>query len=102
MQPIAPTMESVTSSPELNPLSIGEDLVPMRLPKAAGQTSLNFSGLLHPPLLLHEDLKEGCGGQLWPAGMVLAKYILKNLDLVRGKVVYVLLSPMKYTMAENG
>jgi hypothetical protein len=33
--------------------------------------------LLDPPLLLHEDLADGCGGMLWPAGMRLAKYILK-------------------------
>jgi protein N-lysine methyltransferase METTL21A len=50
--------------------------VPTRPAKPAATTSLSFDGLLSPPLLLHEDLQEGCGGQLWPAGMVLAKYIL--------------------------
>ena len=75
------------SPPHLSLFSLDEDLIPIRPSKPAGQTSLDFSGLLDPPLLLHEDLKEGCGGQLWPAGMVLAKYILKDLNLVRGKIV---------------
>ena len=52
--------------------------VPLRDNKPAGITSISFDGLLDPPLLLHEDLKEGCGGQLWPAGMVLAKYVLSH------------------------
>ena len=77
----------VPSSTGLSLFSLDEDLIPIRQQKPAGQTSLDFSGVLNPPLLLHEDLKEGCGGQLWPAGMVLAKYILKDLDIVRGKVV---------------
>ena len=75
-------------SPEFSPLDISEDLVPSRPPKIAGQTSVSFSGLLEPPLLLHEDLKEGCGGQLWPAGMVLAEYLLKDVKKLRGKVMY--------------
>ena len=79
--------EPIASSEELSLFSLDEDLIPIRPYKPAGQTSLDFSGLLNPPLLLHEDLKEGCGGQLWPAGMVLARYILKDLDIVRGKVV---------------
>lgn len=85
--PAASLINSAPSSPELSLLSLDEDLIPIRPCKPAGQTSLDFSGLLNPPLLLHEDLKEGCGGQLWPAGMVLAKYILKDLGIVRGKVV---------------
>lgn len=68
-------------------LSFSEDLVPLRPPKPAGQTFISFSGLLDPPLLLHEDLKEGCGGQLWPAGMVLAEHLLRDLDGLRGKVM---------------
>jgi len=50
--------------------------VPIRPAKPAATTALSFDDLLSPPLLLHEDLQEGCGGQLWPAGMVLAKYML--------------------------
>ncbi|RAL16569.1 uncharacterized protein BO97DRAFT_402958 [Aspergillus homomorphus CBS 101889] len=57
---------------------VDESLVPVRDPKQASQSSVNFDGLLATPLVLQEDLKEGCGGQLWPAGMVLAKYLLRQ------------------------
>ena len=76
-------------SPPLSPLGISEDLVPLRENKQAGETQISFDGLLDPPLRLHEDLKEGCGGQLWPAGMVLAKYLLERLDDIRGKTMSV-------------
>lgn len=59
-------------------LAISEDLVQSPQHKSAGAASLDFDGLLESPLQLHEDLSEGCGGQLWPAGMVLAKYILNR------------------------
>jgi hypothetical protein len=46
--------------------------------------------VLSPPLKVHEDLKNGCGGQLWPAGMVLGKYMLrKHKDDIAGKTMYV-------------
>lgn len=61
-----------------DPLDISESLVPARKIKQAGQSYVSFDGLLQRPLLLKEDLKEGCGGQLWPAGMVLAKYMLRQ------------------------
>ncbi|KAG7288499.1 hypothetical protein NEMBOFW57_004852 [Staphylotrichum longicolle] len=64
-------------SPEFSPLGFGEDLAPLPEYKAAGTTAVDFSGLLGEPLKLHEDLKSGCGGQLWPAGMVLAKHMLR-------------------------
>lgn len=70
-------MLSRSPSPEFSPLSIGEDFTPVPTYKAAATTSINFSNLLEPPLQLHEDLKSGCGGQLWPAGMVLAKQMLR-------------------------
>lgn len=57
---------------------VSEALVPPRDSKPAGCTNVSFDGLLEEPLLLEEDLKEGCGGQLWPAGMVLAKYLLNR------------------------
>jgi len=57
---------------------ISEDLVPPREQKAAGSSSLDFDGLLETPLKLHEDLAKGCGGMLWPAGMVLSKYMLRQ------------------------
>jgi hypothetical protein len=58
-------------------MAIGEDLTPLPTYKAASTTAIDFSGLLEPPLKLHEDLKTGCGGQLWPAGMILAQQMLR-------------------------
>lgn len=66
-----------TPSPEFSPLAIGEDLAPLPAYKSAGTASIDFSGLLADPLKLHEDLSSGCGGQTWPAGMVLAKHMLR-------------------------
>ncbi|CZS92310.1 hypothetical protein WAI453_000193 [Rhynchosporium graminicola] len=70
-------MASRSVSPEFDPLSFGEDLTAVPAYKAASTTSVTFSKLLEPPLLLHEDLKSGCGGQLWPAGMVLSQQMLR-------------------------
>ncbi|KAL4896329.1 putative methyltransferase-domain-containing protein [Aspergillus ambiguus] len=68
---------------------ISESLVPVRDRKTAGHSTISFGGLLKEPLLLKEDLKEGCGGQLWPAGMVLARYLLRQRrsDLVDKQIV---------------
>lgn len=66
-------------SPEFNPdapFNVSKTLTPPRVNKAAGTTNVTFDGLLSDPLLLKEDLKNGCGGQLWPAGMTLARYLL--------------------------
>jgi hypothetical protein len=63
------------------------DLVDLPAIKIAGITEVDFDGLLKVPLKLREDLKEGCGGQVWPAGMVLGKYCLKRLGDLRGKSV---------------
>ncbi|KAF7714329.1 Uncharacterized protein PECH_008873 [Penicillium ucsense] len=74
-------MTSRSPSPDtvLNaPLLVTDSLAPPRDIKAAGTTSTTFDGLLNEPLLLKEDLKNGCGGQLWPAGMVLSKYMLST------------------------
>jgi protein N-lysine methyltransferase METTL21A len=70
-------MISRSPSPEFSPLAIGEDFAPLPTYKTATTTSVNFSGLLERPLKLQEDLKSGCGGQLWPAGIVLAQHILR-------------------------
>lgn len=78
-------MSSRSPTPENDIFSLS--IVPDRENKAAGITSTDFDGLLHTPILLHEDLKEGCGGQLWPAGMTLAKYMLKYHQDLRGKSV---------------
>jgi hypothetical protein len=64
-------------SPEFSPLAVGEDLTPLPAYKEASTRLVNFSNLLEPPLQLHEDLKSGCGGQLWPAGVVLAQHMLR-------------------------
>lgn len=82
-------MDALTSPFQLD---ITEDLVPAQPRKLAGQTSLSFVGILDPPLILHEDLKEGCGGQLWPAGMHLAQYLLERTSELKGKIMFVLLS----------
>lgn len=71
-----PPSRSLSSSPENDVFSISTTLIPPAQVKTAGTTSETFDGSLHTPLLLHEDLREGCGGQLWPAGMVLSKYML--------------------------
>ncbi|KAI1336336.1 putative methyltransferase-domain-containing protein [Xylariaceae sp. FL0016] len=81
-------IRDTSSSPELSPLAIGEDLAPLQELKAAGTTDFGFSGLLEKPLRLHEDLKSGCGGQLWPAGMVLAKHMLRyHPDLRQSRIL---------------
>ncbi|OAX82641.1 hypothetical protein ACJ72_03003 [Emergomyces africanus] len=76
------------SEPAL-PLAISESLVPLRETKTARTVFLSLDELLEPPLQIKEDLKEGCGGKLWPAGMVLAKYMLRkhNSDLCGKSIV---------------
>jgi len=71
------TTESRSPSPEFSPLALGEGVSPLPEYKAAGDTALDLSGLLPAPLQLHEDLTSGCGGQTWPAGMVLAKHMVR-------------------------
>ena len=67
---------SRSPSPENDVFTLSDTIVPAREHKQAGTTSVDFDGLLSKPLILHEDLKEGCGGQLWPAGMALSRYML--------------------------
>ncbi|KAJ5683198.1 hypothetical protein N7462_006363 [Penicillium macrosclerotiorum] len=70
------------------PFKVSDSLAPPRINKAAGTSTITFDGLLEEPLLLKEDLKNGCGGQLWPAGMVLGKYLLsQHAADMRGKIV---------------
>jgi hypothetical protein len=57
---------------------LSHDLVHFAVIKQAGITKIGFNGYLETPIKLHEDLTNGCGGQLWPAGMVLAKYMLSQ------------------------
>lgn len=78
------------SNSDDNLFNISEDLAPPPIYKAAAISSVDFDGLLQPPLQLAEDLKEGCGGQLWPAGMVLAKYLLRQpKDMFSDKTMFV-------------
>lgn len=69
--------EASPPSPELSPLDMGENLAPLPAYKAAATAGFDFDGLLAKPLRLHEDLTSGCGGQTWPAGMVLGKHMLR-------------------------
>lgn len=77
---------------DFSPLALAATLgAPLPDYKAAGTTETDFGGLLagKPPLRLHEDVRDGCGGRLWPAGMVLARYMLRyHADgALRGKRV---------------
>ncbi|KAL8740720.1 MAG: hypothetical protein Q9190_006607 [Brigantiaea leucoxantha] len=73
------------SEPQL--LSITEDLVPARLPIVPSITPIDFDRLLNPPLILQDDPTQ-CGGQLWPGGMVLAKYLLQQkMSDLQGKTI---------------
>ena len=82
---------SRSASPENDVFAISTTLIPERDNKQPSTTTITFGGLLPPykPLTLHEDLHEGCGGQLWPAGMVLSKYMLKyhRSGSLRGKSI---------------
>ncbi|KAM5443964.1 Protein-lysine N-methyltransferase efm6 [Microsporum ferrugineum] len=59
-------------------LLVSDSLVPPREIQCAGTSTVSLDGILNPPLQLREDLKEGCGGQIWPAGVVLSKYMIEN------------------------
>jgi protein N-lysine methyltransferase METTL21A len=60
------------------PFVVDEDLVQSPAHKAAETGSIDFDGLLQTGLLLHQDLTHGNGGQAWPAGVVLTKYLLRR------------------------
>ena len=83
-------------SPEFDPLAIGTDLAELPVYKAAGTQTIDFDGLLtEKKLELHEDLKGGCGGQLWPAGMVLSKYMLReHREDLEDAVMYVIFASL--------
>jgi hypothetical protein len=80
----------MSDSEENDVFGVSQELVPPAPIKSAGVSLIDFDGLLSPPLKLHEDLKRGCGGQLWPAGMVMGKYMLrKHRSDLKGKTMYV-------------
>jgi hypothetical protein len=64
----------------LDGFGLSEELVTSPTHKPKATTSVDFDGLLSPsaPLVLHEDLAKGNGGQAWPAGMILARYLLRT------------------------
>ncbi|KAH8195059.1 hypothetical protein TruAng_010768 [Truncatella angustata] len=82
-------IEKRSPSPEFDPLAVGTDLAPLPEYKAAATAGFDFGGLLAQPLRLHEDLASGCGGQTWPAGMVLAKHMLRyhQNDLCQSRIL---------------
>jgi protein N-lysine methyltransferase METTL21A len=83
--PDSPNVHSDDESTDV--FAISEDLVPPAVIKSAGVSEVDFDGALTVPLKLNEDLKNGCGGQLWPAGMVLGRYMLRKVEELRGKTV---------------
>ncbi|KAH7148529.1 putative methyltransferase-domain-containing protein [Dactylonectria macrodidyma] len=70
-------MSSPPLSPLLDPVTISEDLAPLPTLKSAGVAEVDFDGILSQPLQLREDVRSGCGGQTWPAGMLLGKHMLR-------------------------
>lgn len=72
-----PAFDSPESSPPLDPVVVSEDLAPLPSLKTKGNTMVDFDGQLTTPLKLHEDVRTGCGGQTWPAGMLLGKHLLR-------------------------
>ena len=65
--------------PDLDLLS----LIPPRPLNIAQTTSISLDGLLDPPLVLHEDVRDGCGGRVWEAGTALAKFLIRNPELLK-------------------
>ncbi|KAI9847136.1 MAG: hypothetical protein M1838_000993 [Thelocarpon superellum] len=86
--------EGDSPSSESNKLVFPEDLVRSPTHKTSGIRSVDFDGLLTPPLRLAEDLRHGCGGQVWPAGMVLARYLLRvRREQLQEKNMFVWVTP---------
>ncbi|KAF5966034.1 N2 N2-dimethylguanosine tRNA methyltransferase [Fusarium coicis] len=70
-------MSSPPSSPLMDAVTISEDIAPLPSFKASGVATVDFDGVLSSPLKVHEDVRSGCGGQTWPAGMLLGKHMLR-------------------------
>lgn len=65
--------------------TIGEDFVASPEHQAPQTSRIYFDGVLQPGVVLHQDLANGNGGQAWPAGIALTKYLLrKKRDEMRG------------------
>lgn len=70
--------EIVEPDPAGDGVFFSEELVqsPIHIPAQTGL--IDFDGFLEPALVLSQDLTSGNGGQAWPAGIVLAKYLLRS------------------------
>lgn len=92
-------MSSPPLSPELNPVDVSVDIAPLPEFKAAGIASVDFEGVLTQPLKLREDVRGGCGGQTWPAGLVLGKHMLRyHKDRLANARMYVSLCSSLYEL----
>lgn len=82
---------TMSSDSETDSFAVGEDFVQSPTHQVAVTSHVDFDGLLDTPLVLHQDLRNGNGGQLWPAGMILTKYLLrKKRDELRQASMFVL------------
>jgi hypothetical protein len=59
---------------------LGWDIAPEPETSVVGVSNLTFDGLLEDPgLQVEEDGgAAGCGGKLWPAGELLARYMIRR------------------------
>ena len=81
---------SRSPSPTMDPMAVSFDLAPLPVLKQVGDAKIDFDGQLASPLKYHEDVRTGCGGQTWPAGLVLGKHILRyHRDEMRDARMYV-------------
>ncbi|KAI9778791.1 MAG: Methyltransferase-like protein 21D [Geoglossum umbratile] len=88
----SPIEEALPENEEDAGLILPESLVASPAHIQPHIATVDFDGLLRTPLRLKEDLSEGCGGKLWPAGMVLARYLLRvyggpSGEVLRGKKI---------------
>ena len=80
--------DSKSDDGEDGQFAVSTDLVQLPNVKEAGYSTIDFDGILSKPLELREDLAKGCGGALWPAGLVLGKFILRrHLEALQDKVM---------------
>lgn len=96
---VSPSMadEMHTSVPlDLADFTVSEDLVPSIPQKKSQTVTLDFDGFLQPPLLLQTNEKQ-CGGQLWPGGMVLTRFLLQyRRNDLSGKTMFVVRSDVPF------
>lgn len=71
---------SRSSSPQMDMFSLDSsdhDDADSR-PPGPSQIAIDFGGLLPAPgLLVKEDATEGCGGRVWPVGILLGRHLLR-------------------------